>query len=94
MEYQDIESRLSELVDKIRSSAREIHSTEAGLDSRCGWLLVDPNWVASEQPRYLDYYGGFEYLDPEDSISVGGLKVYMSGNERVDAVLESLENED
>lgn len=79
---------LIELVESTHSAIEHdcelIPAHELGLDSRCGFVYVGEDFVASNRPRELDYYGGFEYVDPEYTLRLGEWKLYFKGYSRID----------
>ena len=62
---------------------------ELGLDFRCGRILisVDNDFVASSNPRSIEYYGGWEYIDSELKIDAGNYRFYDREADRVDRVI-------
>ena len=62
---------------------------ELGLDFRCGRILisVDEGFVAACNPRSIEYYGGWEYIDSEYKLDAGDYRFYDSEADRVDAVI-------
>ena len=62
---------------------------ELGLDFRCGRILisVDEGFVASCNPRSIEYYGGWEYIDSEFKFDAGDYRFYDREADRVDAVI-------
>lgn len=84
MNFSTIQDTILQLQDEIESSCRRVPAHELGLDSRCGFVYVGEDFVATSRPRELDYYGGFEYVDPDYIQSVGDWKLYSKGNRRID----------
>jgi hypothetical protein len=62
---------------------------ELGLDFRCGRILisVDEGFVAACNPRSIEYYGGFEYIDSEFKLDAGDYRFYDREANRVDRVI-------
>ena len=62
---------------------------ELGLDFRCGRILisVDGGFVAACNPRSIEYYGGWEYIDSEFKLDAGDYRFYDREADRVDAVI-------
>ena len=62
---------------------------ELGLDFRCGRILisVDEGFVAACNPRCIEYYGGWEYIDSEFKLDAGDYRFYDREADRVDAVI-------
>lgn len=68
----------------IQHDCKLIPAHKLGLDRRCGFLYVGEDFVASTSPRGLDYYGGFEYIDSEYTLTLGTWKLYLKGDRRID----------
>jgi hypothetical protein len=68
----------------IEHDCELIPAHELGLDPHCGFLYVGEDFVASTRHRELDYYGGFEYVDSEYTITLGIWKLYFKGDCRID----------
>jgi len=79
---------IDELVDGALEGAVERPAGDLGLDPRCGMVYVGEDFIASSNPRQLDYYGGFEYISDEYILQLGGYKFYYRGSHRVDEVLD------
>ena len=62
---------------------------ELGLDFRCGiiYVSVDGDFVAACNPRSIEYYGGWEYIDSEFKLDAGNYRFYDREADRVDAVI-------
>ena len=84
MDFSTIQDTLLQLQDEIESSCRRVPAHELGLDPRCGTVYVGEDFVATPNPGTLDYYGGFEYIDPEYTIRLGEWKLYFKGDSRID----------
>ena len=63
---------------------------ELGLDFRCGriYVSVEGDFVAACNPRSIEYYGGWEYIDSEFKLDAGSYRFYDREAGRVDAVIE------
>ena len=68
----------------IEHDCELIPAHKLGLDPRCGFVYVGEDFVATRHPRELDYYGGFEYTDPEYTVRLGEWKLYFRGDSRID----------
>ena len=91
--FDDITEALSELEDRILSACTPHEPTAAGLDIRCGQIYVGEDFIASTRPRALDYYGGFEYVDSDYTLTIGQfLKIYSIQDERVAGHMAQLEH--
>ena len=88
--HQTIENAVQKYIEE--SDVVEIGATglqELGLDFRCGRILisVDEGFVAACNPRSIEYYGGWEYIDSELKLDAGDYRFYDSEAGRVDAVI-------
>jgi hypothetical protein len=86
---------IEEMGDKVSSIVENMDKVSAdnvGLDRRCGKLWIDADCVVTREAtdRQLQYYGGFEYIDPEYRQTFGGWVVYTE-HERVTSVIEAWE---
>jgi len=77
----------------VKVMAKEQRET-CGLDPRAlptrVWYNDDFMIVPSGLRKVLDYYGGFEYVEPENVYTVGDLTFYSGECERVRRVLDAL----
>lgn len=64
-----------------------------GLDRRAGILYTDGNCIIVSQrdARLLDYYGGFEYVEPGSIATLGDYKIYLDTDDRVREALEEFD---
>lgn len=88
---QTIENAVQKYIEE--SDCVEIGSRgleELGLDFRCGRILisVDEGFVAAVNPRSIEYYGGWEYIDPEFKLDAGDYRFYDREASRVDSVIK------
>ena len=88
---QTIENAVQKYIEE--SDVVEIGSRgleELGLDFRCGRIVisVDEGFVAACNPRSIEYYGGFEYIDSEFKLDAGDYRFYDSEADRVDRVIQ------
>lgn len=88
--HQTIENAVQKYIEE--SDVVEIGATglqELGLDFRCGRILisVDEGFVAACNPRSIEYYGGWEYIDSEFKFDAGDYRFYDREADRVDAVI-------
>lgn len=90
--FDDITEALSELEDRILSACTPHDPTAAGLDIRCGQIYVGEDFIASTRPQSLDYYGGFEYVEPEYTRVIDSIKIYSIQDERVAGHMAQLEH--
>ena len=84
MDIHQIIETLHNLQAQVESDCELVPAHQLGLDLRCGFLYVGEDFVASARPRELDYYGGFEYIDPEYTLQLGEWKLYFKGDSRID----------
>lgn len=87
----DILDALAELDESISNSVTSHHPSAAGLDSRCGTVYQGEDFLATKHRRSLDYYGGFEYIEPEYVTVVGEWTLYSIEHGRVLEAIEALE---
>lgn len=69
-----------------------VHGLESlGLDFRCGRILIslNENFVAASNPRSIEYYGGWEYIDSEFKLETPEYTFYDGESGRVCSVIES-----
>ena len=92
MDWNAIQDALSELDQQIADSVTPHKAEDAGLDCRCGMIYLVEDFLATRDRRLLDYYGGFEYVDPEYIQQVGSWTLYSIENDRVLAAIEALEH--
>ena len=62
---------------------------ELGLDFRCGriYVSVEGDFVAACNPRSIEYYGGWEYIDSEYKFDAGNYRFYDTDICRAPAVI-------
>ena len=90
MTADEILEALQNLEECIIESCTIHPATSLGLDPRCGDLYVNEEYLATRHRRNLEYYGGFEYIDPEDIFIVGNLTLYSVNSDRVLAAIMTL----
>ena len=84
MNIHQIIETLENLQAQVESDCELIPAHELGLGLLGGFVYVGEDFVATRRPRELDYYGGFEYIDPEYTIRLGEWKLYFKGDRRID----------
>lgn len=94
MNFSTIQEALLQLQDEIESSCRRVPAHELGLDHRCGTVYVGEDFIATPNPNTLDYYGGFEYVDPDYTQPLGDWKLYSNEDDRVSEALARLAEEE
>ena len=91
MDWNNIQDALSELDQQIAGSVTPHKAEDAGLDPRCGMIYLGEDFLATRDRRSLDYYGGFEYVDPEYIQQVGGWTLYSVDDSLVLRAMTTLE---
>ena len=90
--WNNIQDALCELEYQIKDAVTRCKATECNLDIRCGTLFRGQDFLATRDRRLLDYYGGFEYVDPECIQQVGGWTLYSADDDRVLQAMMTLEH--
>jgi len=90
--FSDVQDLIDEACEQVRNSSTPHRPHLAGLDLRCGEILVGEDFIASLNTAALDYYGGFEYVQAEHVLVLGKMKVYSIESERVARCLAALEH--
>lgn len=91
MTLNEIHDELATLHAAILESCTPWPATDYGLDERCGTIYANEEYLATLDRKRLDYYGGFEYIEPEYILSVGDLTIYSNEHSRVLTALTTLE---
>ncbi len=83
-----IVERIDKLVTSITNTFDgPVRAEQLGLDPRAGYscklYVLNDGVVASGDPRNLEYYGGFEYVDREYVTKIGDLTIYSDECDRV-----------
>ena len=84
--YELISEINSKVEGLINEEFREVTPKDVGLDSRAGYrLFINEDYIAVSRgnPRTIDYYGGFEYVDEEHVTVLGDYIFYSADDERV-----------
>ena len=76
----DVNERMEKIV---RSMDRACGYDELGLDPRAGRVWINDSCIVTDNPRSLNYYGGFEYVDGEYVQQLGDYTVYLAYADRV-----------
>lgn len=83
----ELQEQIEQMVDQYfeDAGAQRVSAEEVGLDSRAGYVFVstEEGWIASRNTRSLEYYGGFEYIDFENKVTVGEITFYSDDHSRV-----------
>lgn len=92
----DIYNAIDRAEDAIRDVVAKgilVEPEQLGLDDRAsyGKLVIDENHQviiaqSDNDARVLCYYGGFEYIEPEDVKKVGQFTIFMDGSRVRDAL--------
>ena len=89
-----LEHTIEQAVEQFLKDSNAVESgsrglEELGLDFRCGriYVSVEGDFVAACNPRSIEYYGGWEYIDSEFKLDAGNYRFYDRDADRVDAVI-------
>lgn len=98
MNYEQLLEAAGELEAESLHDAILTKPEDLGLDRRVAHrLLVDPERsfiaVPLAERRTLDYYGGFEYIEPEYIMIIGDHVFYSGESDRVNSALANLPGE-
>lgn len=93
MSILDVIDELNYKLECAINDLPKVRADKIGLDSRAGAVYVDVDndliITGHHNVRSLEYYGGFEYIDDEATMSVGEFKIYgIEQNDRVEDALE------
>lgn len=96
MDFKELMDGAQALADEAIATGTQHPAETLGLDRRCGSLWVSEEWIATEQPRMLNYYGGFEYIEDRYVTTLGSWTFYSAEDEteRVEGAIAHLEWED
>ena len=86
MDLETLEHEVNQLTDRYLASLRQTDAEALGMDPRAGYRLYvseEEIVVRRDNQGALEYYGGFEYVDADDKLTIGDLIVYRSGSDRV-----------
>ena len=69
----------------INKNFEMTQADRAGLDFRCGGIMISEDAIAVEKYRdgTLQYYGGFEYVDKQFRREIGDYVFYLYDDSRV-----------
>ena len=84
----ELEQQVEELVNKYleESGAVQVYAPTVGLDRRCGcvYVILEEDTIAVRgSTSSIDYYGGFEYMDPCYRTTIGNVTFYSGEVDRV-----------
>ena len=97
MYLEDIKEKIESLEEEILENTEEL---DAGVMSHIYhnlfitvYLSKERDFVAVNQGsvREFEYYGGFEYADPDCKTYIGNLVLYSAEEERVTELIERIE---
>ena len=90
----ELDDRINTLVENfISSECKEGNPKKTGLDERAlglFWYNLDCIVVPADRRQRLDYYGGFEYVDPDFVKQYGEYIVYSAEDGRVSEVIDCI----
>lgn len=94
MEFDNIDEMIDTVNDKVLENVKnlmtEVRADKVGLDHRAGWVYVNKEYIAVHGgASSLDYYGGFEYIDPDHTFTCGDFKFYSAESDRVRECIET-----
>jgi hypothetical protein len=81
-------------IERFVAGMERVSADKLGLDIRAGRVYIDRDErvIVSDNPRSLEYYGGFEYIDKECKTQIGDYTIYMECD-RVADCFDCLEDE-
>lgn len=86
MNFQETLDEVAAMSDALIDNATRVAASRLGLDERCLDLYIMPGAIAV--PGYADqrlqYYGGFEYVDPQHRHVMGDWVFYDWQDDRVE----------
>ena len=91
MNYFDMLQQVNEIVEQMTESMTLISAEQLGLDHRAGhWLYINRDCIAVREGNAgsLNYYGGFEYVDPSLVSRVGNYVFYSAESNRVQECID------
>lgn len=89
--YYELKQRAQALAEEALAEATEHPAEALGLDTRCGPCWISEDWLATQRAKELNYYGGFEYIEPEHMMDLGDWTFYSREADRVDAAISCVE---
>lgn len=92
--FYDIVCEANAVVENMMSEAKGkwLTPSTVGLDPRCGskiYLSADFAVIDAGCMRTYDYYGGFEYIEPEHRMQMGDYVVFNSDSSRILRLVEA-----
>ena len=90
----DLDDSINSTVAKfIEENCKEGDREQTGLDPRAFgkfWYCYEGIFIYEHARGRLDYYGGFEYVDPDHVKQYGDYVMYSSEDSRVAEVIDSI----
>ena len=96
MNINEIIDSLQDLEYSILEQTERVLAKDLGLDPRCGIFHVDKDgefvMVDKHDRRRVDYYGGLEYVDSENILTLNEYVLYMADDDRISGMIEFYDN--
>jgi hypothetical protein len=90
----ELDDKINTMVESyVADECKEGDSKKTGLDERAFglfWYNFDCIVIPADRRQRLDYYGGFEYVEPEHVKQYGEYVIYSAESERVADVIDSI----
>ena len=93
----DLVDEINDIAKNYVKGAKEVLPEDLGLDRRAAYRIFvtdDAIIVPKQDDRFLQYYGGFEYVDKDCRFEIGDWVMYSSDDSRVYSHLSRLEDEE
>lgn len=87
--FEDVSEAIAAVISELEG-LDSFRASQAGLDRRCGDIMIGDDFIASSDRKSLDYYGGFEYVDDECRQIIGDWVIYSRESGRVGAIFSAL----
>lgn len=84
----EIIEQFNDLIQDKLADGKRVNAKAIGLDARAGNVWIFEDCIVTDQPRVLDYYGGFEYVDNRYVTVLGDYKIYSAEDSRVQDSLD------
>lgn len=89
--FEKISEEVQTLAEEALEGVPHARAGKFGIDDRAAWkLFAGSDFLAVEktEDRNLQYYGGFEYIEKEHRMEVGGHVFYSDQDSRVSSCLK------